>query len=150
MIEITNEKIDEQAVLDSVKDQDSGACVLFVGTTRRMTGAKETVTLKYEAYREMAIEQMTSLSEKAAAKWPLKHCSIVHRLGQVDIGETSIAVAVGSPHRVDAFEAASWLMDELKAIVPIWKQEHWTDGSSEWVHPTETDGSKAETSESKS
>lgn len=147
MIEITNEKIDEQAVLDSVKDQDSGACVLFVGTTRRFTGAKETVTLKYEAYREMAIEQMTSLSEAASATWPLKHCSIVHRLGQVDIGETSIAVAVGSPHRVDAFEAASWLMDELKAIVPIWKKEHWADGSSEWVHPTKTE---AENSESKS
>lgn len=135
MIEIINAKIDEQAVLASVKDPDSGACVLFVGTTRRLTGEKETVTLNYEAYREMAMEQMTELAEAAASKWPIKHCSIVHRLGQVDIGESSIAVAVGSPHRVDAFAAASWLMDEIKAVVPIWKQEHWTDGSTEWVHP---------------
>ena len=135
MIEITNDEIDEQAVLQSVKHADCGACVLFVGTTRRFTGERETVSLSYEAYSEMAIEQMQQLVEKAFEKWPIKKASVVHRVGQVDIGQSSIAVAVSSPHRVDAFESASWLMDELKSIVPIWKRESWADGTDEWVHP---------------
>ena len=68
-------------------------------------------------------------------KWPLEKCAIVHRVGDVPIGETSVVVAVSSPHRVDAFEAAAWIMDELKKAVPIWKQEQWADGTQEWIHP---------------
>ncbi len=68
-------------------------------------------------------------------QWPLVGCALVHRLGEVGLGEASVAVAVSSPHRRDAFAAAEWLMDRLKQEVPIWKQEHWADGSSEWVHP---------------
>ena len=135
MIEIVQTVIDEQKVLDSVKDDDCGACVLFIGTTRRMTEGRETVTLVYEAYQDMAVSKMEELVAQAKAKWPIMRCSVVHRVGQIDIGESSIAVAVGSPHRVDAFESASWLMDRLKEVVPIWKQEHWADGTQQWVHP---------------
>ena len=135
MIEIVDNPIDTVAVLATVSSDLSGANVLFVGTTRRMTGDKETVQLSYECYNEMAFKQMERLRDEAKSKWPVQACSIVHRVGEVTIGEASIAVAVSSPHRKDAFDAASWLVDQLKKQVPIWKREHWKDGTEEWVHP---------------
>ena len=68
-------------------------------------------------------------------QWPLKACAIVHRVGVVENGQASVVVAVSSPHRIEAFEAAQWIMDTLKRTVPIWKKEQWSDGSTEWVHP---------------
>ncbi len=137
MIEIIDSPIDEATVLNSARTVDAGAVVLFVGMTRRMTGERETVSLEYEAYHEMAIRQIERLANDARAKWPLLTCSIVHRIGSVPIGQTSIAVAVGSAHRADAFAAAGWIMDTLKREVPIWKKEIWADGKCEWIHPIE-------------
>ena len=137
MIEIVTSRIYEQAVLNSVKSELAGACVLFVGTTRRMTAGKETMTLQYQAYVEMATNEIHRLRERACTDWPISACSIVHRIGEVPIGETSVAVAVSSPHRVAAFESASWIMDTLKKEVPIWKQEVWTDGKRQWIHPVD-------------
>lgn len=135
MIELVQHKIDELAALESIKSADAGACVLFSGTTRRFTKERETSTLKYQAYEAMANKEMSRLRDCAFAKWSLVECAIVHRLGEVPIGETSVVVAVSSAHRVDAFEAAQWIMDELKQSVPVWKQEVWADGTTEWVHP---------------
>ena len=137
MIEIVTSKIDEQGVLNSVKSELAGACVLFVGTTRRLTAGKETMTLEYQAYIEMAINEIHRLRQRACADWPITQCSIVHRIGEVPVGESSVAVAVSSPHRVAAFESASWIMDTLKKDVPIWKKEAWTDGTGEWIHPVD-------------
>jgi molybdopterin synthase catalytic subunit len=81
----------------------------------------------------MAEKKLAELEAEARKRWPLIGCSIVHRLGQVDLGETSVAIAVSSPHRRDAFEAGQWLIDTLKKEVPIWKEEHWADGTREWV-----------------
>ncbi len=135
MIKLVDQPIFEAEVLESVKSEQAGACVLFSGTTRRFTNTKETTTLAYDAYREMAVKQLEQLRAEAHQKWPLTKSSIVHRLGEVPIGQTSVVVAVSSPHRVDAFAAATWIMDTIKKEVPIWKQEHWTDGSTEWIHP---------------
>lgn len=135
MIEITETTIDEAAVLNSVRSNGAGACILFVGTTRQFTDGRETTKLVYECYREMAIKKLTELHDAACSKWPIESCSIVHRVGTVAIGESSIAVAVSTPHRVDSFAAAQWLMDTIKKEVPIWKQENWSDGPSEWIHP---------------
>jgi molybdopterin synthase catalytic subunit len=135
MIEITEDSIDTDQVLKSVQSSQAGASVLFVGTTRQYTGGKETLRLDYDCYQEMALKKMESLREQAMAKWPIEECSIVHRIGTVELGESSIAVAVSTPHRADSFEAAQWLVDTLKKEVPIWKREHWADGSREWVHP---------------
>ncbi len=137
MLEIVTYKIDEQGVLNSVKSELAGACVLFVGTTRRLTAGKETMTLEYQAYIEMAINEIYRLRQRACADWPITQCSIVHRIGEVPVGESSVAVAVSSPHRVAAFESASWIMDTLKKDVPIWKKEVWTDGTGEWIHPVD-------------
>jgi molybdopterin synthase catalytic subunit len=135
MIEIVEQPIDEQRILESVKSEDCGAAVLFVGTTRRFTDDVETVLLEYEAYREMALLELSKIRDQAFSRWPIARCSMVHRLGPVAIGETSIAVAVGSCHRADAFSAAAWLMDRIKESVPIWKRELGTSGRVEWVHP---------------
>jgi molybdopterin synthase catalytic subunit len=137
MIEITHDPIDTDKVLKSVGSNQAGASVLFVGTTRQFTDGKETLKLDYECYQEMAIKKMIQIRDLAFEKWSIEKCTLVHRIGRVELGEASIAVAVSTPHRSDSFEAAQWLVDTLKKEVPIWKREHWSDGSQEWVHPEE-------------
>ena len=135
MIELTHEPIDSAALLQRSQSTEVGAAVLFLGVSRRMTRGRETVELTYDAYEEMAKKQLEKLEVEARQRWPLEQCLIVHRLGQVPLGEASVTVAVACPHRREAFEAAQWLIDTLKRQVPIWKQEHWADGQTEWVHP---------------
>jgi molybdopterin synthase catalytic subunit len=135
MIRLTREPIDTEALLQRVASPDAGAVVLFLGTTREMTDGRQTVTLDYEAYDTMAEKKIAELETEARHRWPLVECEIVHRLGRVPLAEASVAIAVSTPHRADAFAAGQWLIDTLKRDVPIWKQEHWADGTSEWVHP---------------
>lgn len=134
MISIVSEKIDTAAVLDSVSSPRAGASVLFVGTTRQFTGDRETTQLSYECYEAMAIAKLEELSARAKERWDVIHCAIVHRVGEVAIEEASVAVAVSTAHRKASFEAAEWLMEELKKQVPIWKKEHWADGDQQWIH----------------
>ena len=135
MISLTHRAIDSAAVLTSVASNDTGAVVLFLGTTREFTHGRQTTSLDYECYPEMAERKLAELEAEARRRWPLTGCSIVHRLGHLELGEASIAIAVSSPHRQVAFEAGKWLIDTIKEVVPIWKQENWADGTSEWVHP---------------
>ncbi len=135
MIEITHEPIDTAALLRAVESNLAGAAVLFLGTTREVTGDRRTRSLVYEAYEAMARQKMAELAEEASRRWPLTGSALVHRLGELGLGEASVAIAVSSPHRCDAFEAGQWLIDTLKEVVPIWKQENWADGTCEWVHP---------------
>lgn len=135
MISLTTTPIDTAAVLAQVASHDAGAVVLFLGTTREFTHGRRTTSLDYECYPEMAEKKLTELEAEAKSRWPLTGCSIVHRLGHLELGEASIAIAVSSPHRGVAFEAGQWLIDTIKQVVPIWKQENWADGTSEWVHP---------------
>lgn len=136
MIRITNDAIDPVEVLESVKSNQAGASVLFVGTTRQFTGEKETLQLEYECYESMAVEQIQQLVDVAHGKWNIVQCSVVHRIGVVGLGDSSIAVAVSTGHRKESFEAAVWLVDQLKIQVPIWKKEFWANGNTEWVHPS--------------
>ena len=140
MVALTNEPIDAAKVLEQVESPLAGAVVLFLGTTRQVTAGRQTESLDYECYPEMAQRNLAKLERAARERWPLVECSIVHRLGHLKVGEASVAVAVSSPHRQAAFEAGKWLIDELKQSVPIWKKENWADGTHEWVHP----GIKAE------
>lgn len=136
MIELTRDPIDTAALLARATTPEAGAVVLFLGTTREMTDGRRTLTLDYEAYDEMAERKLAELEAEARRRWPLVECYIVHRLGRVPLAEASVAIVVSTPHRTDAFAAGQWLIDTLKRDVPIWKQEHWADGASEWVHPT--------------
>ncbi len=135
MIEITDIDIDITGIAAALSDENCGAQVLFTGTTRKNTDGRETVRLEYECYHPLAIKEMEKLRSDAMQRWPLQKCVIVHRIGVVEIGEASIAVGVASPHRKDAFEAAQWIMDTIKKVVPVWKKEKWTNGETEWVHP---------------
>lgn len=101
----------------------------------QVAAGRITEYLVYEAHETMALKQMNQLARQAAQKWPLKAVAIVHRLGKVCPEEASIAIAVSSPHRNEAYEASRWLIDSIKHDVPIWKQEHFADSSSSWVHP---------------
>lgn len=134
-IALTNDPIDAANIVAQVSSNDAGAVVLFLGTTREFTHGRQTVSLDYECYPEMAEKQLAELEAEARRRWPLTACAIVHRLGHLELGEASIAIAVSSPHRHDAFAAGKWLIDTIKEVVPIWKQENWADGTSEWVHP---------------
>jgi molybdopterin synthase catalytic subunit len=135
MIQLTSEPIDTAAIIDRVRDPLAGAVVLFLGTTRELTGGRQTIALDYEAYAEMAQVQLEQLESEARRRWPVIKCVVVHRLGCVPPSEASVAIAVSTPHRSDAFAAGQWLIDSLKRDVPIWKREQWADGSTEWVHP---------------
>ena len=135
MVSLTDHPIDTAALLDSVASPRAGAVVLFLGTTREFTGERRTSSLDYECYPTMAEKKMAELEAEARGRWPLIECGIVHRLGRLELGEASVAIAVSTPHRRDAFEAGQWLIDRLKEVVPIWKKENWADGTSEWVHP---------------
>lgn len=135
MIRLTREPIDYQALTQSVRSEQAGAAVLFLGTVREMTNGRQTVALDYDCYPEMAEAQMQAIVDEASSRWPLVGVAVEHRLGHLELGDISIAVAVSSPHRSDAFEAGRYLIDELKIRVPIWKKENWADGTTEWVHP---------------
>ena len=135
MIEITNDPIDPQQLLVQVRSRRAGAVVLFLGVTREFTGERQTAWLDYECYPEMAAKKLAEFEAEARSRWPILECSIVHRLGRLEIEDASVAVAVSSPHRKAAFEAGQWLIDTLKESAPIWKKENWSDGGSEWVHP---------------
>jgi molybdopterin synthase catalytic subunit len=135
VVSLTNSPIDASAVLADVASHEAGAVVLFLGTTREFTHGRRTASLDYECYPEMAEKKLAELEAEARRRWPLTGCSIVHRLGHLELAESSIAIAVSSPHRRDAFAAGQWLIDTIKEVVPIWKCENWADGSKEWVHP---------------
>jgi len=124
MIELTHEKIDSAKILESVQSNDAGAVVLFLGTTREFTRGRQTQSLDYECYPEMAEKKLAELEGQARRRWPVVESAIVHRLGHLELGEASIAIAVSSPHRQDAFEAGKWLIDTVKEVVPIWKKEN--------------------------
>jgi molybdopterin synthase catalytic subunit len=135
MVRLTHEPIDYQALTEEVRRNGCGAVVLFLGTVRDLTDGRETVALDYEAYPGMAEKKMAEIEQQTRARWPVGEMVTVHRLGQMDVGEISVAVAVSCPHRAEAFEACRHAIDRLKELVPIWKKENWADGSTEWVHP---------------
>lgn len=124
--------IDTGALLAEVGRGDSGASVLFVGTVRDHNEGREGVThLEYEVYREQVEPAIAEIVEEATEKWPVLSVAVEHRSGAVGVGEASVAVAVSSAHRGDAFAAAKYVIDELKQRAPIWKKEHWP-GGAEW------------------
>ncbi len=134
-IELIEQAIDPQPLRDFLADVDSGAHAWFEGVTRRMTGDRETMQLTYQAFVPMATAQLRELAEQAAGRFDLRAIVIVHRLGAVGIGQASIVIGCCSPHRSGPLAALPWLMDRIKADVAIWKQEHFADGQSQWVHP---------------
>ncbi len=131
-VKVGDEVIDAAALVDSVRRPDSGATVLFLGTVRDHSEGKTGVThLEYEVYAEMVEPKITEIVSDAGGRWPVLSVAVEHRSGVVAVGEVSVAVAVASAHRADAFDAARFIIDELKERAPIWKKEFWP-GGAEW------------------
>ncbi len=132
-VAISTDALDPVAAYAEVADGRAGASVLFTGTVRNHAPGKTDVThLEYEAYAEHVTPKIDSVVSEARDRWDILHVVVEHRTGSVDVGGVSVVVAVSSAHRGDAFEAARYIIDELKHRVPIWKKEHWP-GGAEWV-----------------
>ena len=128
VIALTREPIAAEQLVAAAKRGEDGAVVVFDGIVRNNTRGRRTLHLDYEAYEEMALKQMNELAEKALENFAVRHVTILHRLGRLVVGETSVLVIVASAHRGAAFEACRWLIDTLKKTVPIWKKETFVDG----------------------
>lgn len=126
---IIRDAIDTSRILADIKRGEDGAVVVFEGVVRNQTRGRKTLYLDYEAYEEMALRQMEGLAEQALKQFQVRDVALVHRLGRLEIGETSVLVVMASGHRAAAFEACRWLIDTLKRSVPIWKKEYFEDGA---------------------
>ena len=126
---LTREPIDAEKLIASVKRDEDGAVLVFDGIVRNHSRGRQTLYLDYEAYEELALRQMRALVQEAIRRFGIRGAWIVHRLGRLPIGETSVLIVVASAHRAQAFEANRWLIDTLKKTVPIWKKETFVDGA---------------------
>ena len=138
LIDLTPRELDVSVAVGHVTGASSGGIAVFLGTTRAELNASKQplVALDYEAYPEMALEQMRDLARRARQQWPIARLALLHRNGRVAVGEPSVIIAVASPHRGEAFDACEWLIDTLKKEVAIWKKEVWADGATTWVDPS--------------
>ena len=130
--ELTTDPIDIGAAARRVVPPECGATVTLDGYVRQFTKGRETLYLVYEAYAPMALKEMQKLIGQAKQDFEISHVGIIHRLGKLEIGETSVVISVAAPHRKAAFDACEWLIRELNRTVPIWKKEVYADGE-EWI-----------------
>ena len=128
-VTIVREKIDTAGLLEKIKRPADGAVVVFEGVVRNNSRGRRTLFLDYEAYEEMALKRMNGLAEQAISQFQVREVAMAHRIGRLQLGETSVVLLVASEHRAAAFEACRWLIDSLKRTVPIWKKEHFADGA---------------------
>lgn len=132
MFEVTAAALDPERVVDHVRKDEAGAIALFYGIVRDHNMGRRVIYLEYEAYPEMAEKVMRDLAEEIKARFPVTEIAVQHRTGRLEIGETSLLVAVSSPHRAEAFEACHAYVDRLKEAVPVWKKEVF-EGGEEWI-----------------
>ena len=129
---ITTETLDAESVTKLVKSTDNGGVVTFEGTTRGETNGRKVVRLEYEAYPEMAEKTFQQIFDEVLGRWGISNVAVAHRIGRLELGETSLLVAVAAPHRAEAFSITMYVVERIKEIVPIWKKEFFEDGSV-WV-----------------
>jgi len=132
LFEVKRAALDPQLLIDHVRKDESGAVALFSGVVRNENLGRRVLYLEYDAYPEMAESVMRGIAEEVMGRWPITDVAIQHRTGRLEIGETSLLVAVSAPHRKEAFEACHALVDRFKEVVPVWKKEVW-EGGEEWI-----------------
>jgi molybdopterin synthase catalytic subunit len=128
-VAITGAVIDTARIMDEIRAGADGAICTFDGIVRNNTRGRQTLFLDYEAYEAMALQQMQGLANEALTKFSVRDIALVHRLGRLHVGESSVLIVVASAHRGAAFDACRWLIDTLKKTVPIWKKEQFVDGA---------------------
>jgi molybdopterin synthase catalytic subunit len=126
---LQRERIDAEALIRQAKNAEDGAVVVFDGIVRNNSRGRRTLHLDYEAYEEMALAKLDALAHEARERFGVRFVGMVHRLGRLEIGETSVLIVVSSAHRAQAYEASQWLIDTLKKTVPVWKRETFEDGT---------------------
>ena len=136
MIKVTNSPIDAEAITAGVQKDTNGAIVTFLGTTRSKTGDRKVLYLEYEAYQAMVHNVFQEIVAEIGARWMISDVSIVHRIGRLEVKDISLVVAVGSPHRAQAFSACQYVVDRIKQSAPIWKKEVF-EGGEVWVESPE-------------
>jgi molybdopterin synthase catalytic subunit len=129
---ITEKEISIKEILDSIRDNDVGATVLFIGTVRNFSEVDMVVNMYYESYTKMAEERIQIIIDDAKQKWNI-NCRLLHRIGDLEVGDVSVVVAVSSSHRHDAFDACQYLIERIKREAPIWKKERLIGGGERWV-----------------
>ncbi len=141
LFEVTAEPLHPQRLIDHVRKDESGAVAVFLGVVRDNNKGRRVLHLEYDAYPEMATRVMRSIAEEAMERWPLTGVAMQHRTGRLEIGETSLLIAVSSPHRSEAFAACHHLVDRFKEAVPIWKKEVW-EGGEVWIEGEQVGGTE--------
>lgn len=129
---ITDEPIQINDCITKVTRAEAGAINTFIGTVREFTKGKQTLYLEYQAYTKMAEKKLAQIGQEIAERWENTETAIVHRVGRLEISDIAVVIAVSTPHRNDAFEASRYAIERIKEIVPIWKKEHWEDGTL-WI-----------------
>ena len=132
---LTRDAVDPTALLADVASPANGAIILFVGVVREMNEGRGVTGIEYSAYEAMAAQELAAIAREAADRFGSPDVAIVHRLGTLALEEASVGIAVGHAHRDEAYAMSRWIIEELKARVPIWKREHYVDGTREWVDP---------------
>jgi len=132
LIQLTREPLDRSALIAAVADAGVGGIAIFEGVVRDNARGKQIRYLEYDVYLEMAEQQIREIIAEAERRWGVEHVAVAHRFGRLEIGEASVIIVVGTPHRAEAFEAYRYIIDTLKTTVPIWKKEVATNGE-EWV-----------------
>jgi molybdopterin synthase catalytic subunit len=132
LIVLTRDPLDRDALVSALSHPGVGGIVVFEGVVRDNARGKQVQYLEYEAYEEMAREQIRGIIDTAKQRWGVERVAVAHRFGRLDIGEASVVIAVATPHRGEAFEACRYIIDTLKSTVPIWKKEVATNGEA-WV-----------------
>jgi molybdopterin synthase catalytic subunit len=133
LVRVTNEEIGAAEALAFVGDPGAGGTCLFLGTVRDRSDAGDVTGLLYEAWQELAVTRLEELGEELFTRWPLERVALLHRFGELAVGDVSVAIAVSAAHRAEAFEACRHAIERLKHDVPIWKKEHLVSGESTWV-----------------
>jgi molybdopterin synthase catalytic subunit len=131
-VQIVHEPLDANAIIRAIKRPEDGAVAVFDGIVRNHSRGRRTLYLEYIAYEPMAAAELDKLAQNALANYPIRDVRIIHRLGRLEIGETSVLIVVASAHRAAAFDAARWIIDTLKKTVPIWKKEFF-EGGAVWA-----------------
>jgi molybdopterin synthase catalytic subunit len=133
---LTRHELDPNALLQRVATPANGAIILFLGVVREVNEGRDVTGIEYSAYESMAEQELSAIANEASERFRTPHIAIEHRLGSLDLQDASVAIAVGHAHRDEAYAVSRWVIEELKRRVPIWKREHYVDGSREWVDPS--------------
>jgi molybdopterin synthase catalytic subunit len=133
---LVREPIDAAALLARVSRPSNGAVLLFIGVVRDVNDGRAVSGIEYSAYEPMAARELGDITREAAQRFGVTDIAVEHRLGELALEDASVGIAVAHPHRAPAYEASRWILEEVKRRVPIWKREHYADGTREWVDPT--------------